>query len=182
MPAEYAIDENGCWVWQGRMDDRGYGLCFRDGHQRAHRLYWAEAHGPIPEGFHVHHKCKNRACVNPDHLEAVDPRDHFKEHYLKERGRDVEFVLAIREAGRQPGASYRKVAKEFGVHFNTVRRYWEAETWADLGDGPVVTPDNICELDGCENPCVGKRHKRFCSSSHRGLYHQRKARERAKAA
>jgi len=62
----------GCWVWNLTLDEDGYGR-FRLGTKRwyAHILSHEMEVGPIPEGWHVDHRCRNRACVRPDHLEAV---------------------------------------------------------------------------------------------------------------
>jgi hypothetical protein len=43
----------------------------------AHRVAYSRAKGPIPAGFHIDHLCRNRLCVNPDHLEAVDPKTNI---------------------------------------------------------------------------------------------------------
>lgn len=40
----------------------------------AHRWAYEREHGPIPEGFEIDHVCRNRACVRPSHLRAVDHR------------------------------------------------------------------------------------------------------------
>lgn len=73
---DYVIDTTtGCWVWQRTRSSHGYGvarstnkLTKRTG---AHRLYYERYRGPIPDGLVIDHLCGNKACVNPDHLEAV---------------------------------------------------------------------------------------------------------------
>ncbi len=70
------ITANGCWEWVGARNNKGYGtLCIRiDGIHRpwlAHRLVYELYRGPIPNGLPLDHLCKNRACVNPAHLEPV---------------------------------------------------------------------------------------------------------------
>jgi hypothetical protein len=42
----------------------------------AHRLAYEQEIGPIPEGMHIHHTCGQRLCINPEHMEAVDPAEH----------------------------------------------------------------------------------------------------------
>ena len=45
-----------------------------------HRLVWWMLHGPIPDGWIVHHECRNKRCINPDHLAAMTPQDHVRLH------------------------------------------------------------------------------------------------------
>lgn len=60
-----------CWNWTGTTSN-GYGQYWLDGKgHRAHRLSYAYAHGPIPEGMQIDHQCHNKLCVNPDHLRVV---------------------------------------------------------------------------------------------------------------
>lgn len=61
-----------CWEWTGSLFPNGYG-CFRLNGQSvlAHRVSYEFAHEAIPIGLVIDHKCRNKKCVNPDHLEAV---------------------------------------------------------------------------------------------------------------
>ena len=65
-----------CWKWLGQRDAGGYGrICLkRNGKWRmgaAHRTAYEMLIGDIPNGMHIDHLCRNRACVRPDHLEPV---------------------------------------------------------------------------------------------------------------
>ena len=87
-----------CVLWQGVRYPSGYGHLgnWRHGTRQAHRAAYIDAYGGIPEGFHVHHKCEAKACVNPDHLEAVSPKAHRHLHLKDECKRG--------HLRRQPGA------------------------------------------------------------------------------
>lgn len=71
------VDDNGCWVWQGPKNGKGYGHTFIgsrvDGTRRnatIHRLAYEEWIGPIPEGLTIDHLCENTSCCNPAHLDT----------------------------------------------------------------------------------------------------------------
>lgn len=65
-------NNDGCWLWQGAIQDNGYGRVRVNGKLlNAHRAVYEALVGPIAEGLVIDHLCSNRACVNPDHLEPV---------------------------------------------------------------------------------------------------------------
>jgi len=71
----YEVNEvTGCWLWLGYTDKNGYA---RVNSQNAHRVFFVEHVGPVPDGFDVDHLCKRRDCVNPAHLESVTEQENI---------------------------------------------------------------------------------------------------------
>lgn len=62
-----------CWIWTANKNRQGYGLFWitRVNYLKAHRVSFEEAFGPCPEGLEPDHLCRVRACVHPNHMEAV---------------------------------------------------------------------------------------------------------------
>lgn len=65
-----------CWLWAASLDSHGYGQFHHDRRTlRAHRFAWTLAKGEEPPAdLDVDHLCRNRTCVNADHMEAVTRR------------------------------------------------------------------------------------------------------------
>jgi hypothetical protein len=61
-----------CILWTGYLDKDGYGqFYFKQKNRRAHRVAYYFIHGDIQKGMVIDHTCKNRNCVNPEHLRVV---------------------------------------------------------------------------------------------------------------
>lgn len=75
---------SGCWIWMGSLDHNGYGKAgayingVREKESLAHRFSYREFVGAIPHGMHVDHICRNRACVNPQHLQVLSHLENIR--------------------------------------------------------------------------------------------------------
>ena len=69
-----------CIEHTGYIKPNGYGQVgtTKYGTRYAHRVAWIEANGPIPGGLDIDHLCRNRACVNVEHLEPVPPDENIR--------------------------------------------------------------------------------------------------------
>ncbi|HEV8574745.1 MAG TPA: HNH endonuclease signature motif containing protein [Dehalococcoidia bacterium] len=87
-----ANEATGCVLWLGSKTLDGYGKFRVDGkNTSAHRWAYEQAKGPIPPGMHLDHLCRQRSCVNADHLEAVTPYENTL------RGDHVAAIAAHRQ-------------------------------------------------------------------------------------
>jgi hypothetical protein len=73
------ISKQDCWLWTGNITPTGYGTF---GWKRqiwlVHALVYQLVVGQIPAGTELHHKCQNRHCCNPKHLEPLTRKEHRK--------------------------------------------------------------------------------------------------------
>lgn len=107
---------SGCWEWQGYVNQDGYGVIgLNNKTARAHRVAYALANGPIPDGLVVRHSCHNPACCNPDHLSIGTQRDNVQDMVdagrqfseLRKKPKTAQHAAKIGQAVREYRARLR---------------------------------------------------------------------------
>lgn len=101
MAAKIRVDEQGCWIFTGAVNSKGYGLTAIDGDgstRLSHRAAYELLVGQVPAGRVVYHTCAVRRCCNPEHLVAAYPKQAMA--HVQAAGRAVRSVLAERNAAK----------------------------------------------------------------------------------
>lgn len=119
----YEVRASGCWEWSGAMWGNGYGKLSVSMHgtRLAHRALYTEHRGPIPDGLDLDHLCRNRACVNPQHLEPVSRATNL-ERGLAARGKcrnghDLTAVGALKSGTQQCVQCWRDRYRAAGARY-----------------------------------------------------------------
>jgi len=137
----YIKNKKGCHVCISHpLDDDGYPIVWVPPNStiRLHRLIYMKYYGPIPQGMVVRHKCDNRLCINPEHLELGTPEDNVRDMVRRLRHargtlkggtklteEDVEEILLDTKTPT------RVLAKKFGVSKMTIYHIRNGVTWKD---------------------------------------------------
>ena len=108
-----------CWNWTGAKNVGGYGTLIEHGSKMipAHRASYQMAFGAIEEGLVVRHKCDNRTCVNPHHLELGTPADNRRDSAERGTAGGAQRKLTdeqVREI-RASNGPCREVGARYGV-------------------------------------------------------------------
>lgn len=133
-----------CWLWTGSRNFYGYGW-FKPGKrlrkEKAHRVAYALACGPIPPGLLVLHRCDNPPCVRPDHLWLGTTQDNIDDRIRKGRTRAARGescgrvklteadVIAIRRTYKTLGWTYHGLAAAFHISPSQVGEIIRGGSW-----------------------------------------------------
>lgn len=138
------VVENGCWEYQGALNDKGYGnFPFEGRVLKAHRASWELHYGVIPIGLNVCHKCDNPSCCNPGHLFLGTLEDNTQD--MLNKGRRIhgvgstnsfavlneEKVMEIKRLSSL-GVSRPELAYKFGVSIATIKNIRQGRTWSHV--------------------------------------------------
>lgn len=122
-----------CVEHTGYIMPNGYGQVRRQGATwLAHRWAAHVAHGPCPPGQVVRHKCDNRKCINPEHLEYGSQGDNLndrKERATQYRKLGKDDIPQIRKR-LADGATLAQAGREFGVSYVMIRYIRDGKQWA----------------------------------------------------
>lgn len=135
--AHIEIGPGRCWSWTGRVDRRGYALCYLNGRQeRVARVAYEVFVAPIPPGHKIHHTCENPRCIFPDHLLPLTHANHLFLHSLSdtwsgERNSsaklteaDVQFIRVAK--GMLPAQT---LVRQFKISVREIFYIWSGHVW-----------------------------------------------------
>lgn len=136
LPLElrYTIDPTtGCWNFK-LVASSGYGHNIQRSTNNvvttvpAHRFFYEQKHGPINASLDLDHLCRNRRCVNPDHLEPVTRAENIRRSRVARLTRSD--VTKIRELGKD-GIAQAELAARFGVNPCNISRILAGKRWSE---------------------------------------------------
>lgn len=147
-------NENGCRLWTGEVNNRGYGrlVIYRGDSRRrllAHRLAFEFATGADPGTAKLLHSCDTPPCCEPSHLRRGTQADNMAD--AKAKGRMVNPPLhrgqnhprakltqlqvdEIRALHAEGGLTHRQLGERYGVSGTQVGYIVRGQSWGGLAE------------------------------------------------
>lgn len=138
------VTESGCWLWVGSMAADGYGeysagrTDSKSRPPKAHRYSYVRAHGAIPDGQCVCHRCDVPLCVNPRHLFLGSPLVNNSDKVRKARhiyGRRVRTAKLTEDQVREirsASGTIASIAQRYGITDANVSQIRLGRTWKQV--------------------------------------------------
>ena len=125
------VDKSGdCWLWTAYVHRTGYGMfgIATRNSVYAHRFAYEDTVGPIPDGMVIDHRCLQKACVRPDHLRVVTPKQNEENHHRAQSNSlsGVRNVRLNKQTGRYRVTVTHHGRAHFRGEFNTIEEAAEA--------------------------------------------------------
>lgn len=132
------VTETGCRIWLGTSNG-AYGRILVDGKLHyVHRQAAFAAHGPIPEGLVVMHKCHTPLCTEPSHLaygtqqENIDAKEQSGRTARGSRNGNSKLTDEMVRSIRADPRAQHLVAEELGVHQTLVSLVKRRKIWGHV--------------------------------------------------
>ena len=145
----YIEKKGDCWLWKGATDCKGYSIFYYKGKaQFGHRvsllLFNKDEHFKLTPGKIVCHSCKNKNCVNPDHLREDTLKSNSKDKHkdgTAQTGDKCHFaklnwdlISEIRSSKMEAS----EMARKYRVSVQTIRRVLQGESWISQPEIPPL--------------------------------------------
>jgi len=149
--SNYRVNDNGCFIYQGSKDKKGYGkLSVYNGdayHQKktffAHRVSYALFNNVDPLDKFVCHSCDNPSCINPEHLWLGSTDDNMKDMAVKgraatqkgERNPSAKLTVSqVKQINRaiESGLNNKQIAQNFPVSHSMVSKIRVGKSWSHI--------------------------------------------------